>query len=1291
MFPIRVGPRVANPYKQKGTKEVCAMLIFRFVRSFFSLRTLEAVFALSLALLVLTPGALGQTVTGSLSGTVVDPTGAAIPGASVVLTSEETKVARNATSNSAGFFGFSALMPGSYTLTVSASGMAKFEETGIVLNSQESRTIPNISLHVATAVTEVTVVSAALSPVPLDDGASSTTLNNTMVSQLSVQGRDAAELIKLMPGMSINSGLVNGEWNSALTQINSGPIGAFSASGSQPNGGLQMIMNGSVITDAGNQGTQIANVNQDMTQEVTIQNASFDAEHAHGPVTFQATGKSGSSAFHGSGYIYTRNGSLNANNSYFNASGISKPIDHYWYPGFNIGGPIYIPHAGFNQHRDKAFFFVGFEHLHQAPVGTLHKYMIPTAPMLTGDFTQSTLANYAGFAAAVPCAASSAWNYGTFCKGAVDAGNIVLYDSSGSVIPTATVDANAKAGANTNAAGATVASSLIDPNGLALLKALDAAPGLKALTPTPTNPYNAEFLDNPPVNSNELNVRGDVNITDKVKAFVSWTRQPETDINNIGVWWWAPDALPYPSQMPASQLGKDYSFGLTVTATPTLVNEAVFGYAYFINPIILKNASAANPSSYGYNVTLPSTFTQTKSVPELPNIVTWCCGIESGGGGNATSATTGAGFSVPSFGAKWHGNGDFGKDSFTPDFSDTLTWIKGTHTLKFGFFWAAYANEQTENCCGGGTAGSWDFDNYGYYTSLNYYSDMLIGHAASYSTTNTNPTDYVKYNEFDFFAQDSWKVNHKMTLNLGLRFERMGQWFPYGVDNLGLMVWNPTNSVQPYSATSTAPLAGFDWHAIDKNVPMSGWSTGTFKPDPRIGVAYDLFGNGKTVVRGGFGIYRFNVAYNDVTEDNILSAPMGTIPFASNCNFLSLSALTSCAAAAAGARNTTTYAGLQLGDKATPYSDTWNVMIDQRFPGNSVFELQYQGNRSRNMLISANGDGGILQASIDYPAVGAEFKPDPVTGITYYCQGPQTATCSSAGPPSSATPDYKPWGYSQLYVFNHKSYSNYNAMMLQWMKQAGPVVFNFNYTWGHALGLRDGNNDNGQGAGASLDAFSLKDNYGSLAFDRRQIFNGSYVFNLPKPIKGDTPAQKIGGGILNGWQLSGDTQYQTGVPLQPLTNGNLFANYPAGISNTSVLGTNGIQLVPLLVCNPGKTSGGRYFNPACFQSPSIPKTNGPSVVGQNGPLVWPNITAPAFANSDLGLYKNFKITEKQALQFRITAFNFMNHPLRQFNLTNDIDLSFSTPGGFNTNANTTGKPVYTVGNRTLELALKYTF
>jgi hypothetical protein len=226
-------------------------------------------------LLFLQSSTFGQTVTGSLNGQVTDVSGAVLPGAKITLKDKATGTAKTAVSNGSGHFTFTAVFPGSYDLRISASGFEAWQENGIVLHQNESRSIANITLKPGAASEQVTV-EAGTETVPIDSGASSTTLNNIVVDQTAIQGRDAAELMRLMPGMAINSGLNNTEWNSALTQINSGPIGSFSASGTQPNGSTQLISNGSVITDAGNQGTQIANINQDMTQEVTMQSMRTD-------------------------------------------------------------------------------------------------------------------------------------------------------------------------------------------------------------------------------------------------------------------------------------------------------------------------------------------------------------------------------------------------------------------------------------------------------------------------------------------------------------------------------------------------------------------------------------------------------------------------------------------------------------------------------------------------------------------------------------------------------------------------------------------------------------------------------------------------------------------------------------------------------------------------------------------------------------------------------------------------------------------------------------------------------
>jgi hypothetical protein len=434
------------------------------------------------------------------------------------------------------------------------------------------------------------------------------------------------------------------------------------------------------------------------------------------------------------------------------------------------------------------------------------------------------------------------------------------------------------------------------------------------------------------------------------------------------------------------------------------------------------------------------------------------------------------------------------------------------------------------------------------------------------------------------------------------------------------------------------------------------------------------------VLRGGFGIYRFNVAYNDVTENGMLDAPLGLKSFGSNCTFNSLADLGSCGAATAAARNTQSYGGMLRGDNKSPYTQTWNVIIDQRAPWRSLFEIQYVGNRSRDLLLTANGGGGVQINNINYIPPGGLFQPDPVTGITYFCQGTASATCVAGAPPGSEVPHFRPYDYSGLFLFRHGSYSNYNGMVLQWIKQSGPVVFNVNYTWSHTLGIRDGNNDNGQGAGAALDAFNLRANYGTVAYNRFHIINASYVINLPSPIHGNA----FGEHVINGWQLSGVTQFQTGPPLQPLTGTGLNPSWPGGMNNQSQLGTDGIALEPLIICDPRKgLASGQYFNPNCFAAPTTR--------GQNGPLVWPDITGPGFFDTDLGVYKNFTITERQKLQFRATAFNFLNHPNAQFGLTDDVNLRFAAPGGTNTNPDTNGKPKYKVGNRTIEFALKYTF
>ena len=195
----------------------------------------------------------------------------------------------------------------------------------------------------------------------------------------------------------------------------------------------------------------------------------------------------------------------------------------------------------------------------------------------------------------------------------------------------------------------------------------------------------------------------------------------------------------------------------------------------------------------------------------------------------------------------------------------------------------------------------------------------------------------------------------------------------------------------------------------------------------------------------------------------------------------------------------------------------------------------------------------------------------------------------------------------------------------------------------------------------ALDQYNLANDYGVQSANRTHIFNAAYSIELGNPINNN----KIAGGFVNGWQLSGITQIESGPNLTGIQGqnfgmnlngykipGSISAQNPTGIniSNVSLLGTNDIQLNPILTCNPASgLAANQYINPSCFAIPTA--------IGQNGPSVLPAIYGPAFFNSDLGLFKNFQIKESKKLQIRFNGTNFLNHPLWSFNGAN-LDSGF---------------------------------
>ena len=577
-----------------------------------------------LAVLLALPGTTyAQSMTGALSGSVVDESGGVIPGADVTVTNEASKALRRTVTNSDGFFAFASLPASTYTVSVKIAGFNSYEVTRVELRSGDSRSLRQIQLKVAT-VAETVSVSAEVALTPLNSGEKSATLTSEQIENIPIMGTSAAEVLRLLPGMTGSSNGTSNKPNFSgeVYGINGNgeggqqsAIGNYSANGNRT-WALDITIDGAPGADPGCNCASSVNPNTEFVQEFKVLQANFGAEHAKGPVAMSVISKQGGRDFHGSVFGYFRNYNLNSNEWFANKVGAERVKNKFTYPGFSISGPVLIPGTDFNKNRDKVFFFAGFEYFGQALDTGYVKSWVPTQEMRNGNFSNAAAVGSGSFVNTVP-----------------------------------------------NLPGGIMPASQINTGGQALLNMFQ----LPNANPAQTGGYN--YVDNLVIDQNGWQglARLDFNVSDNTKLFVRYNIQRETQPFVIGLWWRNGERqLPYPSSISGKNRSDSVSASLTHVFDPTLTNETIFAVTYINFPNEIDNRTAISRDALGY----PYQGVFGESNDQVPS-------VDPGGwGNNGPLIFNPGGFDPILFAKKWQISAQ-----------DNLTKVWGLHTVKLGGYY----------------------------------------------------------------------------------------------------------------------------------------------------------------------------------------------------------------------------------------------------------------------------------------------------------------------------------------------------------------------------------------------------------------------------------------------------------------------------------------------------------------------------------------------------------------------------------------------------------------------------
>jgi len=1188
-------------------------------------------FLLPLFFVLACAGAFAQA-NSEITGIVTDQTGAVVAGAKIVVTDPGTGESHTTSSGATGLYDIPGLNPANYNLKITAKGFESYAQNGIVVNVSSTARV-DIKLTVGAETQTVTVEADALA-VQADSNVVSTLIDAQQISEIATENRNFASLAAL--GLGVSSALPDSN-----TPTSVAASFTISVNGLRQSHNIWLI-DGGEADDRGGAGGMDIMPSQDAIAEFTMLTSNYPPDYGiSSGATMSLSLKSGTQKFHGEVFEFNRNTDYDAN-QYFNK--LSNPVTprtstHYNIFGANGGGPLFIPHV-YNESRQKTFFFWNEE----------------WRKILSGAGTneQNTID-----AADIPTAGQNL----TYVAPGFDSGNKLVVPNIATntsyyinkLQPLGLVP-------NTPFPNNTIPASLFDNNGILYLNsAVFPKANVAGQDKNITNVSN-------PINVRDDVVRIDQKINDKWQilghymhdSVVQGYAQPE-----LGWLWASYDTITSNLSNPSNSA----AIKMSGTITPNLLVEASINYdGNIIN--ITNSANSKLPSGWAVTPVAASFAITRNSLPGMGYF-----------GPYGTAEDTGS--------APWHN----AAEDYEPKVD--LSYTAGKHAMKYGFSYNRYTKNQQ---LFGDEQGNYSPSS----TTNDSLMDLLLGLTGSYSQFQAVPIRHYVNQTPSAYVLDNWHVTPRLTLQLGLRYDALphawersndvANFDPAAYVSSSAPIWTAAGTIDPTSpAVSTINGVQYYLNGIGlagvQGFPH-GLVTNDFKTlQPRVGFSEDLFGNGKTVLRGGFGTFFERLQGNDIY--NAATNPPFAYNLGLNNTYLSNPGTnwqTGASAAAQGfpvfAAGMTTLAK----DYRAPAVAQFSLGIQHELAPSMIWVIQYVGNLAWHQNVERNINTLPL-------TVGDVTIPEKVGTATVpvQCLAGDSGNHSPFGDDSNCIPGFASFnggqnqfrtfqGYGGITQQENTTNGSYNGFQtgLRLQNKWG-LSGELDYTWSHEIDLTS------YDLTTVDNPWNLKYDKGSGALDRRQMLNANYVYKLPFFNKGADLTHSL----LGGWEIAGTFIDETGV--LPANNGVTGAGGILGSGNGyDPVGLGGGYTVRPNIT--GKMSypkkWGNYFDTSKFSN-VVPVWQGGSNLGF-GNTGKDAVVGPGRVNFTTSLYKSFSVTERAHFELRFESFNTFNHAE-----ANGLNVGYSPQSGaastILSKGNTFGQVTSAWDARVLELGGKFVF